>query len=98
MSSLRLALKQSLENSTGDGKKHSHKSSSHHPLPFGLSDKELRRMQRLEEAQNKKDALRAVAAAAGGGGASDDDDDDDDDVGKRGKKQKKKYKNMIWVF
>eukprot|EP00580_Thalassiosira_gravida_P018179 CAMPEP_0201658070 /NCGR_PEP_ID=MMETSP0494-20130426/1093_1 /ASSEMBLY_ACC=CAM_ASM_000839 /TAXON_ID=420259 /ORGANISM="Thalassiosira gravida, Strain GMp14c1" /LENGTH=141 /DNA_ID=CAMNT_0048135013 /DNA_START=29 /DNA_END=451 /DNA_ORIENTATION=+ len=51
MSSLRLALKQSLENSTANSK-----STKQQPLPFGLSDKELRRIKKAERAESKKGA------------------------------------------
>jgi hypothetical protein len=88
MSSLRLALKQSLENSilTNISSKSSKgKSLYQHPSAtsstFGLSDKELRRRQQLE---NKSD--------------SDDDDssdDDDDDSSLRGKTKKVKGKKKI---
>ena len=89
MSSLRLALKQSLENSilTNISSKSSKgKSLYQHPSAtsstFGLSDKELRRRQQLE---NKSD--------------SDDDDsgddDDDDDSPLRGKRKKVKGKKNI---
>ena len=88
MSSLRLALKQSLENSilTNISSKSSKgKSLYQHPSAtsstFGLSDKELRRRQQLE---NKSD--------------SDDDDsgdDDDDDSPLRGKRKKGKGKKKI---
>ena len=90
MSSLRLALKQSLENSilTNISSKSSKgKSLYQHPSAtsstFGLSDKELRRRQQLENKSDSDDD------DSGG------DDDDDDSSLRRGKRKKVKGKKKI---
>ena len=88
MSSLRLALKQSLSEapSTKSSKKKKNKF-IYTPTPFGLSDKELRRLEKQRKADDKaKDHL-----------SKKEDDGEDDGVEKRLKKkiQRRKGKERL---
>ena len=88
MSSLRLALKQSLSEapSTKSSKKKKNKF-IYTPTPFGLSDKELRRLEKQRKADDKaKDHL-----------SKKEDDGEDDGVEKRLKKkiQRRKEKERL---
>ena len=93
MSSLRLALKQSLSEapSTKSSKKKKNKF-IYTPTPFGLSDKELRRLEKQRKADDKaKDHLSSKEDG------EEDDGEDGDGVEKRLKKkiQRRKEKERL---
>ena len=92
MSSLRLALKQSLSEapSTKSSKKKKNKF-IYTPTPFGLSDKELRRLEKQRKADKAKDHLSKKEEG------EEDEEEEDDGVEKRLKKkiQRRKEKERL---